>query len=154
MYIFDQVSLPEVLNRFFLGFWCGKIARIAQSLWTWLDGWGSIPCSGKRIFSSPQHSDWLWGPPSLLSNTTYQWLSPGVRLLRWEADNSRKDILWDSRTTDNRKETKIDTTESTFVFILLLVVTKMSKNKCWHSSVYFVSFLVICFATVTNYIFS
>jgi hypothetical protein len=33
-----------------------------------LDGWGSIPARDKRVFSSPQHPDRLWGPPSLLSN--------------------------------------------------------------------------------------
>jgi hypothetical protein len=28
----------------------------------------SIPGSGKRFVSIPQHPDWLWGPPSLLTN--------------------------------------------------------------------------------------
>jgi hypothetical protein len=32
-----------------------------------LDGLGSIP-SSQIFFSSPQRSDRLWGPPSLLSN--------------------------------------------------------------------------------------
>jgi hypothetical protein len=33
-----------------------------------LHGRGSIPGRAKRLFSSPQRSDRLWGPPSLLSN--------------------------------------------------------------------------------------
>jgi hypothetical protein len=33
-----------------------------------LDGRGSIPGRGKEFFSSPQRSDWLWDPSSLLSN--------------------------------------------------------------------------------------
>jgi hypothetical protein len=33
-----------------------------------LDGRGLIPGRGKRFLSSPQRSDRLWGPPSLLSN--------------------------------------------------------------------------------------
>jgi hypothetical protein len=33
-----------------------------------LDGRGSIPARGKRFFSTPQHQDRLWGPPSLLSS--------------------------------------------------------------------------------------
>jgi hypothetical protein len=33
-----------------------------------LDGWGSILGTGKRFFSAPLSPDWLWGPPSLLSN--------------------------------------------------------------------------------------
>jgi hypothetical protein len=33
-----------------------------------MDGRGSIPDTGKTLFSSPQRPDRLWGPPSLLSN--------------------------------------------------------------------------------------
>jgi hypothetical protein len=33
-----------------------------------LDSWGSIPGWEKGPFSSPQCPEWLWGPPSLLSN--------------------------------------------------------------------------------------
>jgi hypothetical protein len=33
-----------------------------------LDGRGSIPGRGKRLFSTPQRPDRLWGPPSLLPN--------------------------------------------------------------------------------------
>jgi hypothetical protein len=33
-----------------------------------LDGWGSIPSRGKKLFSSPQRRDRLWDPLSLLPN--------------------------------------------------------------------------------------
>jgi hypothetical protein len=33
-----------------------------------LGGQNSIPFRGKRIFSTPQLTDRLWGPPSLLLN--------------------------------------------------------------------------------------
>jgi hypothetical protein len=34
----------------------------------WAEQPGSIFGMDKRFFSSPQHPDWLWSPPSLLSN--------------------------------------------------------------------------------------
>jgi hypothetical protein len=34
----------------------------------WLDSQGSIPGRGKIIFSTPQHPDRFWGPPSLLAS--------------------------------------------------------------------------------------
>jgi hypothetical protein len=40
-----------------------------------LVGRGSISGRGKRFFSSPQHPDRPWSPPSLLSNG-YWWLFP------------------------------------------------------------------------------
>jgi hypothetical protein len=43
---------------------------------------------GSRIFSSPCHPDWLWGPPSFLLNG-YQGLFPGgVKRSGHEADHS------------------------------------------------------------------
>jgi len=34
-----------------------------------LDDWGLITGRvSNRFFSSPLHPDWLWGPPTLLSN--------------------------------------------------------------------------------------
>jgi hypothetical protein len=36
-----------------------------------LDDWGSTLGRDKIFFSSPQHPDWLWGPPSLLFNNAY-----------------------------------------------------------------------------------
>jgi hypothetical protein len=43
---------------------------------------------GSRIFSSPRHPDWPWGPPNLLSNGYWGALSPGVKRPRREADHS------------------------------------------------------------------
>jgi hypothetical protein len=40
-----------------------------------LDGWGSIPGRAKRFFSTPQHPDQLWGPPSLLLNGYWELIS-------------------------------------------------------------------------------
>jgi hypothetical protein len=33
-----------------------------------LEGWDSIPETGVRIFSTLQHPDQYWSPPSLISN--------------------------------------------------------------------------------------
>jgi hypothetical protein len=50
-----------------------------------LDSLGLIPHSA-RFFSSPQHPDRLWGPPSLLSNGHRGLLSPRVK---WQGLRSR-----------------------------------------------------------------
>jgi hypothetical protein len=42
---------------------------------------------GSRIFSSPRHPDWFWGPSSLLSNG-YRGYFSGVKLPGCEADHS------------------------------------------------------------------
>jgi hypothetical protein len=53
-----------------------------------LDGWGSIPGSGKEFFSSSQNPDRYWGPPNLLSKG-YWWLfPPRLKRLGHEADHS------------------------------------------------------------------
>jgi hypothetical protein len=46
-----------------------------------LDDRGSIPDSGKRLFTFPQHLDRLWGPHSHLSNG-YRELSSGGKAAR------------------------------------------------------------------------
>jgi hypothetical protein len=45
-----------------------------------LDGWRSIPGTGKRIFFSPQHPDLIWGPPSLISSGYWRLFPRGVKL--------------------------------------------------------------------------
>jgi hypothetical protein len=45
-------------------------------------------CSGsKRIFSSPEHPDQLWGPPSLLVKGYQGLITLGIKLLGHEADH-------------------------------------------------------------------
>jgi hypothetical protein len=65
-------------------------AGIVQSVPPWVTGRprnpGSIPRRGKIVFSSPQCSDWLWGPPSFLSNG-YLGLLPGLNLHVREVDH-------------------------------------------------------------------
>jgi hypothetical protein len=50
-----------------------------------LDGRRSNP-SRATLFSSPQRSDWLWGPTSFLSNWYWEVLSPGVKWQEREAN--------------------------------------------------------------------
>jgi hypothetical protein len=52
-----------------------------------LHGWRSIASRGKRFFSFPQFQDWLWVPPSHLSNGNQE-LFPGIMRPRHEADRS------------------------------------------------------------------
>jgi hypothetical protein len=51
-----------------------------------LDSQGSIPGRGKKFFYATQRTDWLWGPPSLLSNW-FQGLFPG-RGAKWQIHES------------------------------------------------------------------
>jgi hypothetical protein len=54
-----------------------------------LGNWGSIPYSGKRFVSRPQHPDRLCGPPSLLTNEySGGGLSPWIKRPGREADYS------------------------------------------------------------------
>jgi hypothetical protein len=61
----------------------------AQSVVWWTTGWTDqvrFP-GGSRIFSSPQRSDRLWGPPSPLSSE-YMDGFPGINLPGCQADHS------------------------------------------------------------------
>jgi hypothetical protein len=53
-----------------------------------LDDRGSIPGGCWEFFSSPPRPEWLWGPPSLLSNGYQGLLSLGVKRPGREADHS------------------------------------------------------------------
>jgi hypothetical protein len=53
-----------------------------------LNGRGSIPGRGKKVFSIPQSSDKVWGPPSLLTNEYRRILSPEIKQPGSEARHS------------------------------------------------------------------
>jgi hypothetical protein len=51
------------------------------------DSWGSNPSRDKRLFSSPQRSDGLWGPPSFLSNGYCELFPRGMNRPERETDH-------------------------------------------------------------------
>jgi hypothetical protein len=58
-----ECSVYFLLDERFVGTWSfGRCHKL------WLDGRGSIPAKGKRLFSFLQFPDRLWGLRSLLSN--------------------------------------------------------------------------------------
>jgi hypothetical protein len=61
-----------------------SVCRLAMGL----DGLATIPCRGKKFFSSPQRPDRLWGSHSLLYNGYRGALSPWVKRSGREADQS------------------------------------------------------------------
>jgi hypothetical protein len=63
-----------------------KIA-ISVAMGYWLDGPGSIPGS-VRFFSFSQCLDWVWGPPSLLSNGYWVLFPQEIKQQGHEADHS------------------------------------------------------------------
>jgi hypothetical protein len=54
----------------------------------WLNHRSSIFVGGKILFSTPQRSDWLWDPPSILPIGYWKALSTGIKRLGCEADQS------------------------------------------------------------------
>jgi hypothetical protein len=50
--------------------------------------YGAIPSLCWEYFSSPLCPEWLWGPPSILSNEYQEFFLWGVKLLGHEADHS------------------------------------------------------------------
>jgi hypothetical protein len=66
---------------------------------------------GSRIFSSPNHPDWFWGPPSLLSMWVLGALTPGVKRPEREADHSPP-------TSAEVKKTWIYTSAQPYIFMV------------------------------------
>jgi len=68
----QRVSFVERKTRtVFPGMCWSRDSGVGQQLGHKMDGggvWDSTVGMGKRFFSSPKRSDWLWGPPSLLFN--------------------------------------------------------------------------------------
>jgi hypothetical protein len=68
LYVHISARRPAILTEIFSWFSLGSAVRIATGYGQDDRGVGVRVPVGSRIFPSTCHPDWLWGPPSFLSN--------------------------------------------------------------------------------------
>jgi hypothetical protein len=66
-YAKELINVNDHLKLLLLLIW-SRVGSIATGNWLDDRGVGVQDPVGSRIFSSPDHPDWLWGSPKLLSN--------------------------------------------------------------------------------------
>jgi hypothetical protein len=99
-----------------------KTAGIDQMVWEWA-GWPGF--RGKRFFTTPQHPDWLWGPPSLQSSG-YQGQELGLG--QWQGHEADHTLPFTTEVKNGRNTPLLPISLHGILPLLYLIYTKQLSN--------------------------